>query len=122
VDFDGVLSDYTGWVSPFYTDPPLAGAREFIARCLSENFFIVIHTARDPDVVYKWLRRWDFPGKYPDLQHPMLLEDEEEGYDLIVSQRKRPCLVYIDDRGFRFTGDWEAAWQAIRQKAWWEHG
>jgi hypothetical protein len=50
--------------------------------------------------VQQWLHEQDFPSQVE------------------VMQEKPPALVYIDDRGFRFTGDWEAAFQSVTMAPW----
>lgn len=102
IDFDGVLADYHGWKDEDTLDPPMPGVREFVQRVWEAGYQVVIHTTRKPDRVYQWLADYGFP------------------IEIGVSNRKPKAMVYIDDRGFRFTGDWEAAFQAIEQPTHWE--
>jgi hypothetical protein len=102
LDFDGVVARYNGWRGEFTLGVPLPGAREFIVRLLELNYQVVIHTTRKSRVVQQWLHEQDFPSQVE------------------VMQEKPPALVYIDDRGFRFTGDWEAAFQSVTMAPWWQ--
>lgn len=101
IDFDGVLNEYHGWVSDRgLTRGPVPGAREFVQRCIDAGFEVVVFTCRDTESVQQWLEANGFPA-------------------LTVTDHKPIAMVYIDDRGFRFTGDWEAAFDAITQAPWW---
>lgn len=94
VDFDGVLHSYTsGWQGAHVIpDPPIPGAIDWLNEIV-KNFEVVIMTTRGDqpganDAIRAWLRR--------------------HGYNrgpLLVTSHKVPALVYIDDRGWRFTGD-----------------
>ena len=100
IDFDGVLAQYDGWRGETHTGLPIPGARDFVRRLVDEGFHVVIHTTRPADVVRNWL--------------------VEHGFPMVdVSAVKPPALVYIDDRGHRFDGDWESAYQAIYKRPWW---
>jgi adenylylsulfate kinase len=101
LDFDGVLADYHGWKDKDTLDPPYPGAKEFVERVLAAGYAVVVHTTRHPIRIESWLHEHGFPF-------------------IEVHSRKPKALVYIDDRGFRFTGNWDAAFEAIRQPAHWE--
>ena len=101
IDFDGCLADYHGWKNTDTLDPPYPGAKEFVERVLATGYRVVIHTTRRSVRVEAWLYQWKFPS-------------------VDVSNVKPKAMVYIDDRGFRFTGDWDAAFEAIEQPTHWE--
>ncbi len=95
LDFDGVIHSYeSGWHgADKITDPPTDGAREGIAK-LREKYIIVVvssrcHQAGGIDAIKAWLA---------------LHSIEVDG----VSNDKPPHICTVDDRAFRFEGDWEA--------------
>jgi hypothetical protein len=94
VDCDGVLHSYTTpWESAAHIpDPPVSGAIDWLNEIV-RHFDVVIHTTRgDQDggneAVMAWLR-----------------ENGYTGPDLMVTSKKVPALIYIDDRAWRFEGD-----------------
>lgn len=107
IDFDGVLAQYDGWKGEDALGDPAPGALEFVKRLLDEGHTIAVHTTRPSGVIHRWLEK-----------HGFMLDGYREM--IYANREKPPALVYIDDRGFRFTGDWEAAYQAIQEPTWWE--
>jgi hypothetical protein len=92
VDFDGVIHSYTTpWVNAWtIPDPPVEGAIDWLNE-ISKKFEVVIFTTRGKEqigrnAVLRWLKDRGFTG---------IAE---------VTAVKPPALVYIDDRGYRFTG------------------
>ena len=93
-DFDRVLHRYT---SPFTTaeeiaDGPVVGAAQAVQKTLDLGYEAVVCSTRaaTPEgraAVEDWLRRHDFP---PQLR---------------VVADKPPAIVYVDDRAYRFDGD-----------------
>lgn len=97
IDLDGVLAQYDRWRGAQNVGPPHEGAKRFIKRLLDEDYEVVILTARNVlDPVRGWLEDHDLP-------------------QVEVTNRKVPALVYLDDRGLRFGGDFEAAYELIRE-------
>lgn len=98
VDFDGVIHSYE---SPWrghqcIDDEPVPGAIDALNR-LVEDFEVVIFTTR---------------GGIPEGRSAVSAYIERHGgpADLVVTDKKPAALVYIDDRGYRFTGDnWPTA-------------
>lgn len=102
VDFDGVIHSYTsGWQGPVPTDPPVAGAREAIAK-LREKFDIAVLTTRAET-------EDGAAGTRAYLRTHGIEVDQ-------VTHGKVKAVLYVDDRGFRFTGDWKAVLRHV------EHG
>ena len=102
LDFDGVLADYHGWKDIDTLDLPYPGAKEFVRRCVDAGYAIKVHTTRKAHRVWDWLQENGF-----------------EGVDSVTNLKPK-AMVYIDDRGHRFTGDWDAAYAAIEQPTHWE--
>lgn len=91
LDFDGVLHSYTsGWTGPVPEDPPVDGAQKFV-EWLQDKYEVVLFSSRADtkagiDGIKSWLKDHNFPA-------------------LEVYHEKPAAEVYVDDRGFRFTGD-----------------
>ena len=95
LDFDGTLHAYTsGWLGVTNCqDPPTPGAREAVDELRRRGFRVVIYSSRaastaGADAIRDWLARYGFVGI-----------DE-------VTATKPPAVLYVDDRGLRFEGDW----------------
>lgn len=93
LDFDGVLHSYkSGWTGNIPKDEPVDGSLNFVKKLL-ENYNVIIFSSRaktkeGKDGIKQWLSEHEFPS-------------------LEVSFEKPEAVLYIDDRGFRFTGDFE---------------
>ncbi len=95
IDFDGVVHSYTSpWVGPeIIEDAPVAGAFEFISECLRVGLEVAIFSSRSRTqqgraAMQQWLTRNGF-----GLTH-----------HLLFPEHKPAAVIYIDDRGFHFTG------------------
>lgn len=93
VDFDGVIHSYTSpWVdAATIPDPPVEGAIEWLTA-ISEKFDVVIFTTR---------------GKTLEGRTAVARYIAQHGYcgrDFTVTAEKPPCLIYLDDRAYRFEG------------------
>lgn len=100
LDFDGVIHSYvSGWKgAAVIPDPPTPGAREAIAK-LRETYIVVVISSRchqdgGIDAIKAWL---NLHGIEVDA----------------VSNDKPPHIVTVDDRAFRFEGDWQAVIDGI---------
>lgn len=96
-DFDGVIHAYSrGWHDGTIYDPPLPGALDGL-RALMDQDAVFIHTTRDPAPVAEWLSRRGFicrtehDGPFWDMRG-----------QLLITNRKLPAAVYIDDHAFHF--------------------
>ena len=93
VDFDGVIHSYTsGWKGPAeIPDPPVEGVAEAV-KTLRTVFEVVVYSTRcatkeGMGAVRKYLR--------------------ENGIEVDgVADGKPIAFIYIDDRGYRFRGEW----------------
>ncbi len=93
LDFDGVIHGYdSGWQGVgICPDPPTPGAREAIAKI------------RETEKVYVYSTRCSSPDGVRAIEE--YLERHDIQVDGVVD-KKIPASLSIDDRGFRFNGDW----------------
>lgn len=94
IDFDGVIHSYTsGWTGfDYIKDPPVEGAFEMLNQYL-EHFTVYIFSTRSEagergiNGMKKWFEKHSF-------DHSRLK----------FATSKPKCTLYIDDRGYHFTG------------------
>lgn len=100
VDFDGVVHGYSrGWQDGSIYDPPVPGAFDGL-RALMASHSVFIFTSRPLAPVAEWLvTRGGF--------EVVIDNDDREFWNergrLLVTRRKLPAVVYVDDRGIMFT-------------------
>lgn len=100
-DFDGVIHGHgQGWGDGTIYDDPVPGIHKTLKE-LSGDYDIVIQTARISDsypddiaaqlaAMKKWLKKHNL-------------------WRFITTIKPKPIgLVYIDDRGYRFEGEWDS--------------
>lgn len=108
VDFDGVIHSYTSpWVDPdVIPDPPVIGAIDWLAAML-DRFKVVIFSTRCESLQARVAMR-----KY--------LRDNglERADEIEFTTGKPPCLIYIDDRAWRFEGTFPTADEIHAAKPW----
>lgn len=106
LDFDGVIHSYTsGWQGPrTIKDQPVDGAMKFISDAV-DSFRVCIHSSRSNYFLgryfmAKWLSRemYRYWGAHATKAEDVLGQIE-------WPTRKPPAFVTIDDRAFRFTGE-----------------
>jgi len=89
IDFDGVLNTYDGWAGEGELFEPREGVWHFLAR-LSEKYDVIIFTVRKPLFVWEWL-----------------VEHNLAEYVSDVTNVKPHAFIYVDDRGYKFNGDFD---------------
>lgn len=105
LDFDGVLHSYvSGWKGIEPTDPPTHGAQEFVQDLLNMGYIVVIQSTRADTregefAIMSWLQKHKFPVKE--------LQQQENNDQDWISATKPKALLYVDDRGIRFTGKFD---------------
>jgi hypothetical protein len=92
IDFDGTIHDGYGAATGQLGDP-IPGAFEFLQKLLDEDFDVVIfttrvHSPRQEQLLRDWFDEHGFAE--PD--------------SLKISLEKPDARLYIDDRGYQFTG------------------
>ena len=107
LDFDGVLHIYKGnWSGPAdVSGYPAPGAVEFCKQA-SERFDLVIFSCRCVDMwairaMKNWLKKHDFPEIECVLVKPV-------------------ASVYLDDRGWTFTGTFPTIDEIDKFNPWWQ--
>lgn len=131
VDFDGVIHQYSqGWRDGSIYDPPVPGAREALLQ-LMQHYSVYVHTTRDDYETARWITSqlelptayewhglvWQVqgldPGRVDAWPHKLDIDIGRVEFwnnqdRLLVTERKLPALVCVDDRALGFT-DWESA-------------
>ena len=103
LDFDGVLNTYNGWKGEDELFQPRPGVNNFLAA-LAADFELKIYSTRSAEKIRTWLKVHGMDDLIAD-----------------VCREKPMAIVYLDDRGLRFDGDFDAAYTAIKSfKAHWE--
>lgn len=109
LDFDGVVHSYVRpWTSPEdIRDPPVPGALEFIADAVNKGYRVVIQSVRANTMLGQLaIRGW-------------LLRHGLDQVDLITITAEKPkALIYIDDRGYRFTGTFPPVEELLSLRPW----
>lgn len=100
LDFDGVCHRYDqGWFDGTIYGGLMPGAYEAIHE-LVRRYAVVVQTARSPlSDVAAWLTSKTGIPTVVDTGETRFWNDQSK---ILVSDRKLPALVYIDDRGYRF--------------------
>ncbi|MEM5790385.1 MAG: hypothetical protein AAGU11_23945 [Syntrophobacteraceae bacterium] len=96
VDLDGVLNVFDEWKGSEHFHPARPGAREFLESLRAAGFRIAVFTVR----WHEWVRQW-------------LEENNLSVLVDIVTDKKLPAHVYLDDRAVCFSGDFEDALKKI---------
>lgn len=99
IDFDGVLHSYiSARQGPgAMQDPPMPGAMEFIAAVLDAGYAVVVFSTRAAtNETREAMRRYL-------VRHGLAAERAQAVY---ITNLKPKAQLYIDDRGYRFTGAW----------------
>lgn len=101
-----VALDFDKTIHPNLTESlnetPVPGGRQFVRQLQREGYEVVIftHRAVDPEgveQVTEWLRKHDFPV-------------------VPVTAVKPDAIAYIDDRGFRFEGDFDVVMDFLHDR------
>jgi hypothetical protein len=105
VDFDGVIAQYTGWKGPDHIGAPIPGVEIFLSH-LRDRYRVVVHSTRNIEDIYRWLC---FHGL--------------EGFVYLITNKKVPAEVYIDDRAMCFRGSFTEIMARLQNfKPYWKEG
>jgi len=93
-DFDGVISQYNGFVSTAHVGEPIAEVVKAIKQLKENGHKILIHSTRGDVLLKKYCEDHNIPFDY--INKNPNLEGENTG--------KPIAFVYVDDRAVRYTG------------------
>ena len=107
LDFDGVIHSYiSGWKGEaVIPDPPVFGTKAAIDK-LRMDYEVKVSSSRcrTPEgrsAVQRWL-----------ADHQIVVDE--------VCEHKPPAIVYVDDRGIQFRGNWDETLEAITTFSHWQ--
>lgn len=111
LDFDGVVNSYSsGWKGiNTIPDPPIPGSFEFIENAINNGYGISIFSCRADtkigrEAILQWFADHGLPG------HCLI--------KIKISSNKPKAIIYIDDRGWRFTGQFPTLETISNLKPW----
>lgn len=113
IDFDGPIHKYSrGWNGGEIYDPPVEGAIDALNAVLAAGPVVVFTARRDLDAVAAWLRVYGVPAiAEQSVRDPALLVPFwRDRTTVLVTSRKLPATVYVDDRGVTFKSWDQTMW------------
>lgn len=110
VDFDGVIHAYTTrWINEWsISDEPVPGALQWLYEA-TNHFDVQIYSSRSKVIEGRHaMKRWMVYHSTAiwGVLHPMSKSSGD--YPIGFAADKPPAFLTIDDRGWRFEGDWSA--------------
>jgi adenylylsulfate kinase len=108
VDFDGVISDYSGWQGPNVLGRPRDDVRSALHDLRADGWKIIVHTTRGIEAIRSYLLGADVP-----------FDEINQNSDYSNEGPKPVATVYWDDRALRYTGDAAADLLSIRDFRTW---
>ena len=102
LDFDGVIHSYPEWRGIDTFDPPVPGTREALIK-LREQFKVKILSTRcTEDAGFEGIKRY--------------MDEHDLPHDGVVREKEKSSLM-VDDRGYRFDGDWNKLLDFVKDGA-----
>ena len=91
LDFDGVLHSYESWKGADVFDPPVPGAQLFVSQLIELGYEVIVQSTRAEttegwDAMVAWPAKHDFSP-------------------IAVTHVKPKAVLYVDNRGYRFEGN-----------------
>jgi len=123
IDFDGVIHRYSkGWQGGNIYDPLVKKAFYALHTFLDAKHLIFIFSSRSPEQIKEWFDTQPLSSYYPFSPPfitqivPPQMKFWKEFNVVGITNRKLPADLYIDDRAYRFEGDWDLALEEIKRK------
>ena len=91
-DFDGVISDYHGFVSHEHTGEPIPEIAETIRRLKALGHTVLVYSTRGTELIREYCNKYAIPVDY--------INDNPVYPD--ATGAKPVASVYVDDRGLCF--------------------
>ncbi|WP_019629693.1 hypothetical protein [Actinomadura atramentaria] len=109
LDFDGPVHRYSrGWDDGTIYDPPAEGAVEGVHELMKRDAVFIFTARTSLLLVGAWLIQHGIPALLDNGRHQFWNRREL----VLVTNRKLPARVYIDDRAYRFTS-WAQAFEEL---------
>lgn len=114
LDFDGVIHSYErGWQGGKIYGTLMSGAAEGVQACMDAEATFVFTARQDLGIVAEWITQQTGIRAIVDSPITSRTFWNERGI-LLVTNRKYPARVYLDDRGVTFgKGGWDQALQDL---------
>ena len=93
-DFDGVIANYTGFVSPDDVQEPIGETLKAMHLLKEKGFRILIHSTRGDEFLKAYCKRFSIPFDF--INHNPEIQGENLG--------KPIAYVYVDDRSIQYNG------------------
>lgn len=102
IDFDGVIHSYPKWRGIDVFDPPTKGAREALIELRKQFKVKILSTRCIEEAGFHGIQRYMIEH---DLPHDGVIREKEK------------AVLMIDDRGYRFDGNWSKLLEFIQNGA-----
>lgn len=126
VDFDGVIhrarqGKHDSSIYDEANEEVLEGMRDL----LRQGYVVFVYSARESSEILEWMEKlYPWFGEqaaaegvgFPVRVVPPEFELWNETNVLGITRKKFAALIYIDDHGFHFTGDWGASIQEFKRR------
>lgn len=113
IDFDAVISKYTGWKGKGIFGPPVNGVKEALIWLKGAGYKVIINTTRSETwLVEEYMLANSLSFDYINFN--------PDNVTLHLSPSKVIADIYVDDRALKFEGHWKKTLQDIVTfKVWW---
>ncbi len=107
VDFDGTIAHWARRGFPAI-GKPIDGAQRFLRLLRSEGWKIIVHSCRNGAEQEASMAAWL-------AEHDIPYDEINRNSDYPWADGKPVGDVYLDDRGLRFDGRWDRAYEQVQE-------